>query len=212
LIQPGPERSAEPGQPEAGPENRRQLPSADSALVEGVRRQEPVALGRFFDLYFDRIYGLAYRLLGSRALAEDAAQEVCYRIQRGAHRLDPARDPAPWVLAVAMNTCRSIRRSSQTRWWRRTRSLESTTGEPVALVDPALGPEERLLAQERERQVQEALVRLDQRLAEVVILHDYQGLDHKEIAQALDLSHEAVRKRYSRALAALARLLSGEKA
>ena len=44
-------------------------------------------------------------------------------------------------------------------------------------------------------------------LREVVVLYDYEGMSHKEIAVVLGASHAAVRKRYSRALAALATAL-----
>jgi len=36
------------------------------------------------------------------------------------------------------------------------------------------------------------------------VLHDYQGLSHESIASVLGIRHDAARKRYSRALAALA--------
>ena len=37
----------------------------------------------------------------------------------------------------------------------------------------------------------------------MVLLHDYQGLSHEEVAGVLGVSHAAVRKRYSRALTRL---------
>jgi len=41
------------------------------------------------------------------------------------------------------------------------------------------------------------------------VLHDYQGLDHREVAEVLHIAHDAARKRYSRALAALGKRLRG---
>jgi DNA-directed RNA polymerase specialized sigma24 family protein len=41
-----------------------------------------------------------------------------------------------------------------------------------------------------------------------VVLHDFQGLPHAEIATLLGIDHAAARKRYSRALTALATELS----
>ncbi len=192
------------GRPAAGDIPRaRAFPRVDAGVLEGVRRGDPTALGEFFDLFFDRIYGLAYTLLGDRALAEDASQEVCYRIQKGAHRLDPGRDPSPWVLASTVNACRSIWRSAAQRMRRESVSIEAT-GSEFDAPDPALGPDEHLLAREREQWVRRALAGLEESLREVVLLHDYEGLDHKEIASVLEISHEAARKRYSRALAEMA--------
>lgn len=185
----------------AGPLNR--------ALLEGVRRRDPEALTGFFDHFFDRIYGLALRMLGDRDAAEDVTQEVYYRIHRAADRLDPDRDPAPWVTTLTLNFCRSIWRSSRHRMDRRTLTLDDPEKVPIQPRAAAPGPEERLLAAERERLVGAALLELPEGLREVVLLRDYEGMDHRSIAEALGLGHDAARKRYSRALAELGRRLKG---
>jgi RNA polymerase sigma-70 factor (ECF subfamily) len=56
--------------------------------------------------------------------------------------------------------------------------------------------------------VQKAIDRLPEQQREVVMLHDYQGLTHDQIAQIIGASHAAVRKRYSRALSALGETLT----
>ena len=76
-------------------------------------------------------------------------------------------------------------------------------------MDHGRNPEETHAAGLRERRVQEAILDLPETLREVVLLRDYEGLDHKEIAEILEIGHDAVRKRYSRALAELGRLLRG---
>jgi len=57
--------------------------------------------------------------------------------------------------------------------------------------------------------VQEALQSLPEPLRASIVLHDYQGLDHRQAADVLHIAHDAARKRYSRALAALEQLLRG---
>lgn len=181
----------------------------DREVLVGVRRGDAESLGTFFDLVFDRIYGLAYRLLGDRMQAEDVTQDVCYRIQRGARRLDTERDPGPWILTTTVNACRSYWRSKAYRARRASVPLDPTGSEGLDPVEPSAGPAEQLMANERRRLVSQAVFDLAEPLREVVILHDYQGLDHKESASVLGVSHEAVRKRYSRALAELAQRLNG---
>jgi RNA polymerase sigma-70 factor, ECF subfamily len=68
-------------------------------------------------------------------------------------------------------------------------------------------PERDALAAERERLVQAAISELPEMLRVPVVLHDYQGLSHEEVAEILGIRHDAARKRYSRALAALGRRL-----
>jgi len=174
--------------------------------LERVRARDPEALGAFYERYFDRVYGLVFHLLGERAAAEDATQEVFLKVHRAAAQLDPDRDPAPWLSTIAYNTCRDLWRSGAHRMARRSASVEQDA--PVALrLAHADDPERALLGAERERLVREAIARLPEPLRAVVLLYDYQGLNHQEIAQVLNVNHAAARKRYSRALAALGTLL-----
>ena len=178
--------------------------------LERVRARDPDALGAFFERYFDRVYGLAYRLLGERAAAEDAAQDVFLKVHRAADRIDPDRDPEPWLLTITTNVCRDLWRSGAHRMSRRSASIDD---EPAAggltLTSPGKSPEGELLAAERERLTQEAIARLPENLREAVLLREYQGLGYDEIARVLGINEAAARKRYSRALAELGRYLKG---
>jgi RNA polymerase sigma-70 factor (ECF subfamily) len=171
-----------------------------------VRARDPAALAAFFERYFDRVYGLVHHLLGDRALAEDVTQEVFLKVLRAAPQIDPARDPAPWLSTIAYNACRDLWRSGAHRMGRRSASIEQD-----AAVAPRLShgndPEREAIGAERERLVREAIARLPEAMRTVVLLYDYEGLNHQEIAEVLNVNHAAARKRYSRALAELGKLL-----
>jgi RNA polymerase sigma-70 factor (ECF subfamily) len=162
-----------------------------------------------FERYFDSVYALVYRLLGERSAAEDAASEVFLKVYRAAHQLDAGRDPAPWLMTIATNVCRDIWRSGAYRMSRRQASALDEPAIEARLTTGANEPERDTLANERDRLVHEALLQLPEQLRTAVVLHDWQGWSHQEIAAALGLEHAAARKRYSRALAALAKLLEG---
>ncbi len=193
----------------ADPASRNAIDPPDRAVLEGVRREDPDALGAFFEHYFDSVYALTYRLLGNRAKAEDATQDIFCKLQRAATKLDPDRDPTPWVTTITLNACRSLWRSAAHRMDVRSSSLESDSGAPIDVISQSPNPEEAREAAEREKLVQTALMDLPDSLRTVVVLHDYQGLNHKEIASLLEMGHDAIRKRYSRALAELADKLRG---
>ena len=183
-------------------------PAPDRAWLERVRERDPEALGLFYDRYLDLVFGLAWRLLGDRTLAEDAASEVFLKVHRAADRLDPARDPAPWLATITTNVCRDLWRWGQYRMSRRAADVH----DPAAAASLSSGrndPEADTLTSERERLVQEALQSLPEPLRASIVLHDYQGLDHRQAADVLHIAHDAARKRYSRALAALEQLLRG---
>ena len=204
-------------EPETGTEKapasleRGDAPVQDGALtrmaLEGVQARDSHALATFFEFYFDRVYGLAYRLLGDRTSAEDVTQEVFQKVYKAASQLDVTRDPGPWLTTITHNACRDFWRSKAFKLGRRSQSLEDTEGLAEVLPAPGDSPEETLLRAERAAQVQAAILKLPEDLRSVVILHDYQGLGHEEIAAMIGTTHAATRKRYSRAMSRLAMLL-----
>ena len=175
--------------------------------LEGVRRREPEALATFFEQHFDRVYGLVYRLLGDRHSAQDATQEVFLKLHRAAHTVDLHRDPGPWVTTIAYNVCRDLWRSGAYRLSRQAVSLDDPTHGDGAFPSHAEDPERELLAAERRDLVQDAIGKLKEPLRAVVVLREYEGFGYDQIAAMMGTSPVAARKRYSRALAELGKLL-----
>lgn len=178
-------------------------------LLERVRARDPQALAEFFERYVDLVYGLVYRLLGRKEAAEDVTSDVFLKVHRAAPQLDPARDPAPWLIAIATNACRDVWRSGAYRMNVRSASIEEDAGIASRLASPGDAPGDALLRAERERAVRQALGELPEALRAAIVLHDYQGLDHEEVARVTGIEHAAARKRYSRAIAALGKKLKG---
>lgn len=169
--------------------------------LEGVCRREPDALAALFEHCFDDVYSLAYRLTGEQTAAEDVAQEVFLKVHKAAPQLDPSRDPGPWLTAITYNTCRQHWRSRAHRLFSRARSLDSETKDGGMIANGRRDPERAAEAGEREELVTRALMKLPERMRAVVVLHDYHGMSHEEIARVTRTRHAAVRKSYSRALA-----------
>ena len=188
-------------------QDRTQAPVSSVLDLEGVRRREPQALAAFFDQHFDRVYGLVYRLLGDRHWAEDATQEVFLKLHRAAHTLDPDRDPGPWVTTIAYNVCRDLWRSGAYRLSRNAISIDDPDHGDGAMPPNLKDPERELIASEREGLVQDAIGKLKEPLRAVVVLREYQGFTYEEIASLTGTSPVAARKRYSRALTELGKLL-----
>ena len=175
--------------------------------MEAVRRRDPEALGAFFDEHFDRLFALVHRMLGNRAAAEDAIQEVFLKVHRGAPTLDPRRDPGPWLTAIAVNVCRDRWRSGAGRLERASSSIEGNPGLGESLTHGTHDPERDLLAAERVSVVQEAIRSLREPHREVLVLREYEGLGYDQIAEIVGANETAVRKRYSRALEELGEIL-----
>jgi RNA polymerase sigma-70 factor (ECF subfamily) len=192
------------GQFESGPETGPDPAWTDRSVLEGVRRREPEALGRFFDTAFPYVYSLAVRLTGNRHAAEDATQEVFLKVYQAADRLDPGRHPRPWITTITYNTCREAARRGASR---AAESLDDGAGrEPVASDRT---PEQTSLSREQQRLLERALGELDGESRAIVLLRAYGDLSHERIAEIMNTSHSAVRKRFSRAIRRLSQLLRG---
>lgn len=199
-----------PAGDEGGTDDRRpaiEPPPRDE--LERVRDRDPEALGRFFDRYFPMVFGLVARLLGQRAAAEDATQDVFLKVHRAIDRLDVDRDPGPWLTTIAYNVCRDRWRSTAGRMERQSSSVDDRPELARKLGDDRPDAADQLIASERERLVQEALMELPPQAREVIVLHDYEGIAHDRIAGMLGSSHAAIRKRYSRAVKLLGEILQG---
>lgn len=175
--------------------------------LEGVRARDPKALEAFFDRYFDRLFGLALHLLGDRPAAEDIVQEVFLKVHRAAGSLEVARDPYPWLMTITTNLCRDLWRSGAYQSSHRGISLDDEGATAPELPSPLGNPESDLVTAEREALVRSALAELPENLRTAVVLHAYEGLGHEEAATLSGIGAAAQRKRYSRGLAELGRLL-----
>ena len=178
------------------------MPLSQEAL-EAARRREPDALAELFESCFSRVYSLAYRLTGEHGTAEDVAQDVFLKVHNAAHQIDPSRDIEPWLTAITYNACREHWRSRGHRLFSRSVSLNGTGGQKATPVNGRKDPELATESAEQEKLVMKALMKLPEPMRVVVVLHDYQGISHDEIARLTKTRHSAVRKRYSRALARL---------
>jgi len=174
----------------------------DRDLLEGVRRRESDALAKFFEMAFPYVYSLAWRLTGNREAAEDVAQEVFLKVHRAADRLDPDRNPRPWLTTITYNAVRDAARRSAARPEDATDASE--IGERTAAAET---PDQVLEDREQVKILERALAELDEGLRTIVLLRDFSGLSHEEIAGIVGASHDAVRKRYSRALARLREII-----
>jgi RNA polymerase sigma factor (sigma-70 family) len=144
-----------------------------------------------------RLFGLAYRLLGSAADAEDILQDAFLRwsaTDRGA-----IGEPAAWLTTTVTNLCLTFLTSARQR---RERYVGPWLPEPV-LTGAGDGPLGPLETAEQRESVSMALLMLCERLTAperaVLILHEAFGYRYQEIAQIVGKSEAACRQLRRRA-------------
>ena len=137
------------------------------------------------------VYRRCLRLLGDRAAAEDATQEVFVKLLRDMDRLKDRETVLPWVYRVAMNHCLNLRRDA------RRRGQDGMAEDLDVLPDAhAEGPDaypDRQLAQA-------VLSRFDGETQAVAVGVLVDGMEHEEIAAVLGISRRTVSRKLARFL------------
>ena len=146
-------------------------------------------------------------MLGDRSAAEDVIQEVFLRLHRAASGLDTEKDPMPWLRSITANLCRDHWRSFANKVSTKSDDVNDSASPAATLAGNEPNPEEQALILEKESLVQKAINNLPDQLREIVVLRNFEGLEHGTIAEMVGISPAAVRKRYSRALTQLGDLL-----
>lgn len=138
-----------------------------------------------------RLFGIAYRMLGSAADAEDAVQEAFTRLAA----TGDVDDPAAWLTTVVTNIAIDHLRSA-----RRRRETYVGPWLPEPLLTDSDDPSDTAeTADSLTLAFLTVLERLSPTERAVFLLHDVFGYPHQQIAGMLDRSHAAVRKLASRA-------------
>ncbi|MGP3979538.1 RNA polymerase sigma-70 factor [Streptomyces sp. KR80] len=149
-----------------------------------------------FEAHRPRLFGLAYRMLGSAEEAEDAVQDAYLRFSRADRTAIEA--PAAWLAKVVTNLCLNRLTSARAR---RERYVGTWLPEPVVTSDGSLGPLESV---EQRDAVSLAMLVLLERLTPteraVYVLREAFAYGHREIASVLGLSEANCRQLHRRAV------------
>src|SRR4030095_2061388 len=77
----------------------------DAQLVDRLRRGDPRAFEELVIVHQHRVFGVALRMLGSRAEAEEIAQETFLRAHRGIADFRGDAKLSTWLYAIASRLC-----------------------------------------------------------------------------------------------------------
>jgi RNA polymerase sigma-70 factor (ECF subfamily) len=167
---------------------------AVSGSARGAVRAD---LDQIFRRDYQRVVGVAARVLGSRDQAEDVAQDVFLSFGRSSV---PAGEAPGWLSVAAAHTALNLLRSGRRR----------TSREETAIAaDDAVVPDvaEAVVTLEERSRVRAALGRLPRKQAVALVLR-HSGLNYADVAAALDMSPGSVGTTVRRAESALRKELN----
>jgi RNA polymerase sigma factor (sigma-70 family) len=168
----------------------------DAEVAERFRQGDPDAVRAVYQAYGGLVFGVAFKALGDRALAEEATQEAFVRAWRAAATFDPTRSFAPWLTTIVRRVAIDLyRREARRQHVPFDDVMENTRTE--LSVDPAVDV----------WQIRAAVAALPPDEQEVVFLQHARELTHVEIAERLGVPLGTVKSRSSRAHRRLAEAL-----
>jgi RNA polymerase sigma-70 factor (ECF subfamily) len=170
----------------------------DKDLVAATASGDRKAFTELYRRYSTSAFGLALRVLGERAMAEEVLQEVFLSVWRRADAYDPARGSVrSWLFSQVHHRAVDVVRREESE---RRRSPINTEPDYDDGVDEVI--EEGWLSARRE-QVKRALNGLSAEQREVIDLAYFKGLTQTQVAKEAGVPLGTVK---SRTLAAMRRL------
>jgi len=184
---------------------------ADRAEMQRLAAGHDSALNVLMERHSDRLFRFLVRQLQNETEAADLAEECFVRVYQNRQRFEPRYKFTSWLYAIAANLVRD-----RYRWRSRHPEVpgdaaesDHETGWLEQLPDSRSGPGDTLEQTERVRAIQRAVGELAEELKTPLILAEYEGLSHAEIAEVLGCSSKAVEMRIYRALQQLKKSLVG---
>jgi RNA polymerase sigma-70 factor (ECF subfamily) len=178
-----------------------ELVDGDAELLRAIAGGDRSAFDRLSRRHLDRAYGVALRMTGSRADAQDVVQDVFLRLWQRPDAWRPGQAQfSTWLYRVVVNRCLDLKRRPKGT------DLDSVE-EPQ---DPDANAEDSLLDAERNRALDSAVRQLPERQREAIVLTYTAGLRNAEAASAMEISVKAFEALLVRAKRELRDYLAGQ--
>lgn len=165
---------------------------AERRWLTALANGDPTALGKIYEVYGDKVFRYAFRMLGNRSDAEDATAETFLRVLRRSQELRADGAFRTWLFRIARNLCIDKMRQHKL--------LE------LPVDAHYTGTEERATLRVT---VQQALSDLPTEYREPLMLCDLEDMSAKEAADVLAISVPALKSRLYRGRRALRDRLGG---
>jgi RNA polymerase sigma factor (sigma-70 family) len=154
----------------------------DARLVQSAAAGDRRAFAELLERHYDRVHGLAWQLTGSRADADDVAQDVCCTLVEKIGSFRGEARFGTWLCGITYNACRDLRR--------RRRSFAGLTERLTVLAGLAKAPDGRDLYDSI--WLRSAIARLKPAYRDAAVLVAGQQLSHGEAAEILGVAEATV--------------------
>jgi RNA polymerase sigma-70 factor (ECF subfamily) len=178
----------------------------DAEVMLRVKAGDQSAFDYLVQKYRRPLVSFMYRMARNTAAAEDLAQEVFLRVYRSRQTYEASAKFTTWLYRIATNLAVNHARDTRHERPEVTVSLDEPdeeTGTTLDVADGTITAEEALVRRERMLAIRSKVEALPERQRLAVIMHKYQQMDYKQIADVLKLSESATKSLLFRAYESL---------
>ena len=173
---------------------------SDAEVMLRVAAGDDSAFNYLVDKFRRPLVSFMYRMTHNQGVAEELAQEVFLRVYRSRTTYAADAKFTTWLYRIATNL--AVNHARDTKAERLSTSLDEPdpeTGLTIDLADPQTTVEQKLMRRERLAAIRKEVESLPERQRLAVIMHKYQNMDYKSIAEVLKLSESATKSLLFRA-------------
>lgn len=166
----------------------------ENDIVARAREGDAAAFEAIIVTFRDRLFGLALGILKNRAIAEDVVQDALIKAFKALPGFRGESRLYTWLYRITVNTAHNYIRAGA--------KGGDVDLEEVAPVIESDDPDPAEITSNRElgEAIQEAIAKLPTRQREVFLLHYFEQLTHREIADALGITEGAVKANFFHAI------------
>jgi RNA polymerase sigma-70 factor (ECF subfamily) len=175
---------------------------SDADVMLRVKTGDEAAFAFLVQKYRRPIIGFLYRMCHNPSTAEELAQEVFLRVYRSRETYEASAKFTTWLYRIATNLAVNYARDTRHERPEVTLRLDEPdqeTGTTPDLADESLTAEEQLVQRERLAAIRRRVNALPERQRLAVVMHKYQQMDYRQIADVLKLSESATKSLLFRA-------------
>jgi RNA polymerase sigma-70 factor (ECF subfamily) len=181
----------------------------DAALVRAAQKGVTDAFEELVARHRDKIYARAFSMMRNEDEAIDLSQEAWVKGWQRLAQFQGESSFATWITRIVINLCLDELRKQKRR---RTESIEGmdeeTGGVERQMPVITTNPTERLERGELRQRIDRALEQLSYEHRTVLVLHEFEEMEYKEIAKTMECSIGTVMSRLFYARRKLAALLA----
>jgi RNA polymerase sigma-70 factor, ECF subfamily len=184
--------------------------ASDEALVRLAQQGQMDAFELLVARHRDKIYARAFSMLRNEDEAVDLSQEAWVKAWQRLNQFQGDSSFVTWITRIVINLCLDqLRRQKRQRTESIERMDEDAGGVERQMPVITPNPTEQLERAELRERIDRGLAQLSNEHRTVLVLHEFEQMEYKEIAKTMDCSIGTVMSRLFYARRRMATLMSG---